>query len=147
MPIIASSPSRLINRRFLHSRNTPRPWIIDRSSSSPSDRRTLASSSSSSSAVTSTALSQETSSSKPSLTSEQVHIHRRAKSAQSHGRPWDALNLLHEHLPSYPQDTHLISLAASIEAKLGVKSGLGSKVSALLLVSSCILPWQTTDDQ
>ncbi len=50
---------------------------------------------------------------------EQVQIHRRAKAARAHGQPEAALSILYNGLAQYPEDRHFISLAASIESKLG----------------------------
>ena len=123
-----------LNRRLDHRNIAPasRSFIIDRyrlAPSAPSNRRRACCLAP---ADTATLPSSTHGGSQPSLTSEQVHIHRRAKAAQSNGRPWDALSLLHLHLPNYPYDTHLISLAVSLEARLGVKSGVGSTASAPL---------------
>lgn len=136
MLIVALSPFSLSNRRVRprKTHTAPRPYILPRSTPSsiardnePRPAWSLAASACSS-ASTSTVFPLGT---MPTLTSKQVHIHRRAKAAQSNGRPWDALALLHLHLPSYPHDTHLISLAVSLEAKLGINLGLGSKASLI----------------
>jgi tetratricopeptide (TPR) repeat protein len=57
--------------------------------------------------------------SRPVVTKEQVEIHRRAKAAQSQGKRHAALLILHAGLARFPHDTHLLSLAASLEAKSG----------------------------
>ncbi|GAX76729.1 hypothetical protein CEUSTIGMA_g4176.t1 [Chlamydomonas eustigma] len=50
---------------------------------------------------------------------EQVLIHRRAKTAQVQGKLHEALSILHKGLELYPEDLHFISLAASLESKVG----------------------------
>lgn len=49
----------------------------------------------------------------------QVKIHRRAKAAQRQGRRDSALAILYAGLASYPNDTHMMCLAVSLELKEG----------------------------
>ena len=53
----------------------------------------------------------------------QIKLHQRAKRLQAQSRPEAALAILHKGLQRFPCDTHLISLAASLESKLGNAQG------------------------
>jgi tetratricopeptide (TPR) repeat protein len=56
---------------------------------------------------------------KPAVTEEQVAIKRAAKAARLSGQLQQALQILQDGLQLYPQDLHLLALAASTSSKLG----------------------------